>query len=431
MESGAGEARTLSVPLNGRAFTQLPLHPRLKENLDRHGFKRSTILQDLALSEALKGKDLILKARRGSGKGIFLILAALDRLARTNGHNENKPQILVLTPSGARAKLLSSWARNLAEGLDLEIEAFSGEGEITEEELRKLEKGVDLLFTTLDGLNRALKWGLLKTFGLKILIVDELEKMVARSVTFIRNLLSKLPPPDRRQTLILMEELTYPALELAYEFTNEPEEIYIEEGRRDFTGITLSLIHVSETEKFSLLLGILKKKNWPRTLIFTNEKLSAQKLTDDLKALGLKAVFLKAELPPPLRLNFLKIFARGEAQIMVATDAGTRFIQDENLDFIINYDLPELPSDFCQRAGRIKKSEGEIISLCDETGAFFLEAIEETIGQKMNVIFPEPEEEWFVSPVEVREILGRTSRKPPRAAKPRRSSPRSQTKSRI
>ena len=431
MESGAGEARTLSVALNGRPFSQLPLHSRLKENLERQGFKRSTILQDLALAEALKGKDLILKARRGSGKGIFLILMALDRLARTDGHREGQPQILVLTSSGKRAEILSSWAKNLGEGLDLEIEAFSGEGEIKKEDLRKLEKGGDLLFTTSDGLNRALKWGLLKTLGIRVLIVDELEKMVARSPTFVRNLLSKLPPPDRRQTLILMEDLSYPALEVAYEFTRDPEEIYIEEGRRDFTGLTLSLIHVSESEKFSLLLGLLKKKNWPRTLIFTNEKLSAQKLTDDLKALGLKAVLLKPELPPPLRLNFLKIFARGEVRIMVTTDAGARFIQDENLDFIVNYDLPELPSDFCQRAGRLQKSKGEIVSFCDETGAFFLEAIEETIGRKMEVIFPEPEEEWFVSPAEVKESLGRAPRRSSRVPKSRKQPLRPQTKKKI
>ncbi len=428
MESGAGEVRSLSVALSGRPFQQLPLTSKLKEILDREGFRRATILQDLALPEVLKGRDVILKARRGSGKGLLIVLCALDRLLRTNGSGEIRPEILVVTSSGERARILASWAESLGKDLEIRLTSFSGEGEITEEDVRQLEKGVDLLFTTPDGLNRGLKWGLLKPFGLKLLIVDELEKMVARSQTFIRGLFQKLPPPDKRQTLVFLEELTYPALEVAYEITREPEEIYVEEGRRDFSGIRLSVIHVSEEEKFALLLGILRRKGWPRTLIFVNEKIPAQKLTDDLKALGVKAVLLKPELPPPLRLNFLKIFARGEAQVMVATDAGARFIQDENLDFIINYDLPELPSDFLQRAARLKKPQGEILSLCDESGAFFLEAIEEALGRKMEVLFPEPEEEWFVSPALIREELGGRGPErpacPTRPRRPGRSRPR-------
>ncbi len=425
MESGAGGARALSVALHGRPFAQFPLNVRLKENLEKQGFRRTTSLQDLALTEALRGRDLILKARRGSGKGIFLLLGALNRLAGSNGDRELKPRALILTSSGERAKLLGEWARKLAEGLEVEITVFSGEDRITQEELQALEKVGDLLIITPDGLNRALKWHLLKLHGLKLLIVDELEKMVARSQAFIRQLLQKLPPSERRQTIVLLEELTYPALEVASEITREPEEIYVEEGRLDFSSVKLSLIHISEEEKFSLLLGLLRRKGWPRALIFVNEKGEAQKLTDDLKALGLKAVFLKPELPLPLRLNFLKLFARGEARVMVATDAGCRFIQDPELELIINYDLPELPSDFLQRAARLKKPSGEIISLCDESGAFFLEDIENLLGRKMTVIFPEPEEEWLVSPVVVREELGGPGRQSPaRPSRSRRSRPR-------
>ena len=425
MESGAGAAEALSVALHGRPFAQFPLKPRLKENLEKQGLKRTTTLQDLALTEALRGRDLILKARRGSGKGLFLLLLALNRLVESNGGQTLKPRGLILTSGGERAKLLGEWARKLAEGLEINLTVFFGEDRVTQEELQALEKVGDLLIITPDGLHRALKWHLLKLQGLKLLIVDELDKMTARSQTFIRQLLQKLPPPDRRQTIVLLEDLTYPALEIASEITREPEEIYIEEGRRDFSGVELSLIHVSEEEKFSLLLGLLRRKGWPRVLVFVNEKGKAQELTDDLKALGLKAVFLKPELPLPLRLNFLKLFARGEARVLVATDAGCRFIQDPELELIVNYDLPEIPSDFLQRAARLKKAGGEIISLCDETGAFFLEGIENLLGRRMKVIFPEPEEEWLISPALVREELGGPgARTPARSSRPRRSRPR-------
>jgi len=427
MESSAGGAATLSVALHGRPWAQFPLAPRLKENLEKEGLRRTTTLQDLALVETLRGRDLILKARRGSGKGLFVVIAALNRLSGGNGDRELRPRALILTPEGARAGFLGEWVRRLGQGLPVEVTVVSSEDRLTEEELRALENAGDLLIVTPDGLNRALKWHLLRLHGLKLLIVDELEKMVARSQAFVRQLLQKLPPPERRQTLVLMEELTYPALEVAAEITREPEEIYVEEGREDFSSVELSVIHVSEEEKFPLLLGLLRQKGWPRALVFVNEKIQAQKLTDDLKALGLKAVFLKPELPLPLRLNFLKLFARGEARLMVATDAGCRFIQDPELDLVINYDLPEIPSDFLQRAARVRKVPGEIVSLCDETGAFFLEGIEELIGRRMKVIFPEPEEEWLISPAEVREELGGPGRRSA-PSRPGRGRPRARSR---
>ncbi|HFC97642.1 MAG TPA: DEAD/DEAH box helicase [Thermosulfurimonas dismutans] len=406
MEGGAEAAVKLRVPLHGRPWAHFPLPFRLKENLEKQGFQRTTTLQDLALTEVLRGRDVILRAPRGSGKGIFLLVAALDRLVRTDGEGETRPRVLILTSGEDRARTLAAWGERLAWGLGTTLTLCASEDRLTEEELRALEGVGDLLIITPDGLHRALKWNLLRPHGLRLLIVDELDRMVARSQTFMRQILQKLPPPDRHQTLILLEEPSYPALEVAAEVTRDPEEIYIEEGRRDFENLELWVVHLSREEKFSLLLGLLRKRGWPRVLIFVNEKLEAQKLTEDLKALGLKAVFLKPELPLPLRLNFLQLFARGEARIMVATDAGCRFIQDPHLDLIINYDLPEVPSDFLQRAGKIKGTTGTIISLCDETGAFFLEGIEELLGRKIPVLYPEPEEEWFVSPAEVRSEWG-------------------------
>jgi ATP-dependent RNA helicase RhlB len=175
---------------------------------------------------------------------------------------------------------------------------------------------------------------------------------------------------------------------VAYGFLSEPEEIFVERGREDFSGLSLQVIHVSEEEKFSLLLGVLKKYHWPKALIFVNNKVEAQKLCDELKRLGFKAVFLKPDLGPEFRLRFLKQFAGKEANLLVATDAGCRFIQQKDIPFLINYDLPETGDDFRHRAAKVEET-GKIISFCDETGAFFLESIEADLGRKMEVLFEE------------------------------------------
>ncbi|NPB09112.1 MAG: DEAD/DEAH box helicase [Thermodesulfobacteria bacterium] len=416
------EIRPLALALHGRSFDSFPLHPDLLKNLRSLGFEKTTIIQDLFLPVALKGHDVIVKARRGSGKALAYLLVILDRLLRNPGPGV---KALVLLTNEERALELASLAEELARDLPVTLSPFAAEEKIPEEQFRAVEKGANLVLTTPYWLNRALKWRLFPTGNLKILVLDEFDQMVAGSRGLVENLLKRLPPAGRRQGLVFMEELNYDALELAHQFLENPDELYLETGRLDFSGLDLSLIHVSAEEKFPLLLGLLNQKGWPKSIVFLNNKVEAQKLCDELKRLGLPAVFLKPDLGPELRLHFLKQFARGEAKILVATDAGCRFIQQKDVKLVVNYDLPETANEFRQRAAKVAEG-GSLVSLCDEEGAFYLEAIEKELGFKIPVAFPEPEEEWFLSPATVREKFARSSpsRRPPRRAPSRARRPR-------
>ncbi len=406
------EIRPLVVALHGRPFTSFPLHPALLKNLEELGFWKTTIIQDLFLPQALKGHDAIVKARRGSGKALAYLLVILDRFLR---EPPQRTEALVLVTNVERASELAELAKNLAKDFPFKITPFAAKDDIPEEQLKALEKGAHLLITTPAWLNRIFKWRLWRAEGLKILVLDEFDQMVAQNKAFIEALLKKLPPPGHRQGLIFMEELNYEALELAYQALSSPDEIYIEIGRESFKDLELELFHVSQDEKFMLLLGVLEKHRWPKTIIFVNNKLEAQNLCDELKKLGLKAVFLKPDLGPEYRLRFLKQFAGKEADILVATDAGCRFIQQKDVTLLINYDLPETAEEFRQRALKVKEG-GKIISFCDEEGAFFLEFIEKELGFKLPVNWPEPEEEWFLSPALIKERLS-SQRRPFRSHK--------------
>ncbi len=417
----AKEIKPLAVALHGRPFTSFPLHPALLKNLEDLGFRKTTIIQDLLLPQALKGHDAIVKARRGSGKALAYLLVIFDRFLR---EPPQRTEALVVVTNEERALELASLAGHLASGLPFRITPFAARGEIPEEQLKALEKGAHLLITTPDWLNRLFKWRLFRPEGLKVIVLDEFDQMVQRSRNFLESLLKRLPPPGERQGLVFMEELDYGALELAYQFLASPDEIYIEIGRENFEGLELALFHVSQEEKFLLLLGVLEKHGWSKTIIFVNNKLEAQSLCDELKKLGVKAVFLKPDLGPEYRLRFLKQFAGQEANILVATDAGCRFIQQKDVPLLINYDLPETAEEFRQRALKVKEG-GKIVSFCDEEGAFFLEFIEKDLGFKLPVFWPEPEEEWFLSPVLIKEKFSsktKASRKTP-PKRPRAQSP--------
>ncbi|HHI97499.1 MAG TPA: DEAD/DEAH box helicase [Thermodesulfatator atlanticus] len=412
------EVKPLLVALHGRPFSSFPLHPSLLKRLEELGFTKTTIIQDLFLPQALKGHDVIVKARRGSGKALAYLITIFDRFWR---EPPSTTEALVLVTSEARAQELASLAQHLSQGFPFSVTPFAAEEKIPEEQLKALEKGSALLITTPHWLNRIFKWRLLRPETLKIIVLDEFDQLVAQSRSFVENLLKKLPPPGKRQGLVFMEELNYETLEMAYQFLKDPDEIYVELGRQDFSAVNLALFHVSAEEKFMLLLGVLEKYAWPKTIVFVNNKVEAQSLCDELKKLGARAVFLKPDLGPEYRLRFLKQFAGKEADILVATDAGCRFIQQKGVSLVINYDLPETAEDFRQRALKVKDG-GEIISFCDEEGAFYLEFIEKELGFKLPVKWPEPEEEWFLSPVAVKEKLAakgpsRTPAKRPKATK--------------
>ena len=402
------EVRPLAIALHGRPLSSFPLHPELLKALERLGLTKTTIIQDLFLPEALKGHDAIVKARRGSGKALAYLLVILDRFLREPPRGT---EAVVLVTGEARARELAELAGRLAEGFPFEVAPFAAEDKIPEEQLKAVERGAALIVSTPHWFNRLLKWRLLNPQNVKIIVLDEFEKMLAPSRTFIEGLLKRFPPPGKRQGLIFMEDLNYEALEVAYGFLLNPDELFLELGRESFEGLTLSLFHVSAEEKFMLLLGVLEKHGWPKTIIFLNNKVEAQRLCDELKKLGARAVFLKPDLGPEYRLRFLKQFAGKEADILVATDAGCRFIQQKDVPLLINYDLPETAEEFRQRALKVMEG-GEIVSFCDEEGAFYLEQIERELGFKIPVNWPEPEEEWFLSPVQVKEKLASQGKRP-------------------
>ncbi len=404
--------------IHGRAFDKLPLDPRLIERLTQKGFRYTTIIQDLFLPPALEGKDVIVGAKQDSGKALGYIIVTLNRLLKEKAQGYCA-RGLILVPSPERAIHLGQIAGELAQGLDLLITPFAHPQSLPEEQFKALERGAEVVFTTPYWLNRALKWRILAPFALRIMVLDELDHMLPKEKGLLEDILRRLWSSSPPQGLIFLDTPDYPALGMAYTILREPEEIFLDTRREDFTHVKLYVIHVSAAEKLSLLLGLLRKYKWPQTIVFVNNKVEAQKLCETLKNIGLGAVYLKPDLAGPLRLNFLKLFSRGKTNILISTDATCRFIQQKGLNLIINYDLPETGDEFRYRASKIGEG-GTIISLCDETGAFFLEAIEKEIKRKMEVIFPCPEEQWFLPPEQAkREIKGHRQNSAHRTRRPR------------
>jgi ATP-dependent RNA helicase RhlB len=200
-----------------------------------------------------------------------------------------------------------------------------------------------------------------------------------------------MPLYTKRQSMLFSATLSYRVMELAYEHMNLPEKISITPEKITVEQVEQVLYHVGKHEKLPLLLGILKKEQPVRTLIFVNTRRAAEMVVERLTRNGWKADAITGEIVQKKRLRLLEEFKDGRLPVLVATDVASRGIHVEGVTHVINYDLPQDAEDYVHRIGRTGRAgaTGKALSLADEEYVFSLEDIEKFIGQKIPVKWAE------------------------------------------
>ncbi|WP_456434449.1 DEAD/DEAH box helicase [Thermosulfuriphilus sp.] len=369
-------SRLLLEPV-GRPFDDFPLDESLKSNLKKSGFLRTTVFQDFCLPHLLEeGEDLLVEAPRGSGKATAYLLALIQHLLKEGGI------AIVLVASEARALALLKEAEKLAQGTGLLLAFFGGPKEELSQQMRRLEAGVHLLLTTPAWLKKIFKWRLLDPLAVKALVIDEPEAMLDD----LAGLIGRLP---KVKTMVFLSQVSYEAVALAHRFLKDPLELFWGRRRPGVQGLRLRLYHVSQKEKFALLLNLLKEERGQRVVIFAANELVAKALAGDLQRRGYRTFVLLPDLGPQRRLEIIRQFNSQRTAVLVTTDASSAYMELLKTKFIINYDLPTSGEEFLLRIGALAVGS-LVISLCDETGAFSLEEIEASLGRKMKIasVFP-------------------------------------------
>jgi len=197
--------------------------------------------------------------------------------------------------------------------------------------------------------------------------------------------------------MLFSATLSSRVLELTYEYMNLPKEIYVTPEEVTVESVEQSLFHVPKHEKLPLLLGILDKESWERVLIFANTKATVEWLTEKLKGNGFPVKGLTGNLNQRQRLKIINHFKSGDLKLLIATDVASRGLHVEDVSHVVNYDLPQDREDYVHRIGRTARAgmPGKAISLACDRYVYSLEAIEEYIGKKIPVIWPD--ESWFCS----------------------------------
>src|SRR6202046_987070 len=373
---------------NSVTFDSLGLEPALMQGIQDAGFTQCTPIQAQTLPRALAGMDVAGQAQTGTGKTAAFLVAlyhALLRQAPAHGRHKSSIRALIVAPTRELAVQIHHDAEILGRHTGL-VHAVVYGGVDYEKQRRQLADGVDVLIGTPGRLIDYLKQHVFDMRHVQVLVLDEADRMFDLGfIADIRYLLRRLPPPERRLSMLFSATLSYRVLELAYEHLNNPELVRIEPDKVTVDQVRQIIYYPSMEEKLPLLIGLLRAAEARRTMIFVNTKRMAEKLERVLGANGFHAQALSGDVPQNKRLRFLRDFHDGKLAVLIATDVASRGLHIPDVSHVFNFDLPQDAADYVHRIGRTARAgaEGDAISFACEEFAVSLPDIEGYIGHKV------------------------------------------------
>ncbi|MDD2271666.1 MAG: DEAD/DEAH box helicase [Desulfuromonadaceae bacterium] len=365
-------------------FDELPIPEQVLRGIAETGFSICTPIQEQTLPTTLKGIDIAGQAQTGTGKTAAFLISLFTRLL-ANENPAGRPRALILAPTRELVVQIESDAKQLGAHCGFAVQAIYGGVDYMKQKNALLD-GADIIVGTPGRLIDYLKQKIYSLKDIEVLVIDEADRMFDLGfIADLRFILRKLPPFEKRQNLMFSATLNPRVMELAYEFMNSPTKVSVTPETMTAERVVQVLFHCSRKEKFSLLLGLLRREGMARTMIFMNTKREAEHLHNLLNANSFPCKVISGDVEQRKRMKILDDFKDGSLPILIATDVASRGLHIDGVSHVINYDMPQDCEDYVHRIGRTARAgaEGKAISLADEDGAFFLEAIEDYIKTKI------------------------------------------------
>ena len=404
-------------------FSELNLPTTVMQGIADAEFVNLTPVQQESIPLALEGKDVAAQAQTGTGKTAAFLIAIFCRLLANPRSSGDGPRALVMAPTRELVVQICQDAELLGRHTGIKVQPIFG-GVDYEKQRQALRDGVDIIVATPGRLIDYFKQRVFSFNQVEALVIDEADRMFDMGfIKDLRYLLRKLPPFEKRQTMLFSATLSPQVMELAYEFMDMAERVEIAPDQVSAEGVEQVLYHVTRREKFALLLGLLQQeKNAERVMIFVNTKIEAEKIDALLQANDLSSAVLSGDIPQKKRMRILDQFKLGSIIHLVATDVASRGIHVDQVTHVINYDLPQDREDYVHRIGRTARAGalGRAISFADEETVYVLPEIEDYLGFKIASEVPVDEDFCFTykraRPKKKRPVI----EKPPESRKRRR-----------
>jgi ATP-dependent RNA helicase RhlE len=362
-------------------FIDLGLDERILEGIDAMGYENATPVQQQVMVPILEGKDIIAAAQTGTGKTAAFLLPLLHRLL-TMPHTAGDINAMIIVPTRELAIQIAESIEGLSYFTDVSSIAVygGGDGNSFTAEKKALTSGVDIVVCTPGRMIAHLNMGYVKLQGLKYLVLDEADRMldmgfsddIAKITTYL---------PKERQNLLFSATMPVKMRELAKKILKDPVEINIAISKPP-EQITQKAFVVYEAQKVPIIKDMLRSKRFSKVIVFCSKKQNVKVLTSELKRANLAAEEIHSDLDQKSREQYLQDFRNQKTNILVATDILSRGIDIDDIDLVINYDVPNDGEDYIHRIGRTARAAttGTAFTLVGEKEQSKFATIEELLG---------------------------------------------------
>jgi len=363
-------------------FTDLGLDQRILDGIDAMGYETATPVQQQVMVPILEGKDIIASAQTGTGKTAAFLLPLIHRLL-TIPHAANDINAMIIVPTRELAIQIAESLEGLSYFTDVSSIAVygGGDGNSFNNEKKALTTGVDIVVCTPGRMIAHLNMGYVKLKGLKYLVLDEADRMLDMGFNDdIMRIISFLP--KERQNLLFSATMPQKMRELARKILHEPVEINIAISKPPEKIVQKAFI-VYEAQKGPIIKDMLSGNQYQNVIVFCSKKQNVKQLAAELKRAKLSAEEIHSDLDQQKREQVLQDFRNHKLNILVATDILSRGIDIEDIDLVINYDVPNDGEDYVHRIGRTARaaSTGTAFTLVGEREQNKMAAIELLLGE--------------------------------------------------
>lgn len=363
-----------------KSFTELTLAAQLKSNLNKLGFTEPTPVQAQAIEPAMAGRNVVATAQTGTGKTLAFVLPLIQNLI--NQPAKSGIRAIVLSPTRELAIQINETFAKLAMGTGIRAAVVVG-GLSERTQLQNIRKGAQVLIATPGRLCDFLSRELVNLGNVRILILDEADRMLDMGfLPTIKRIMAATP--SQRQTLFFSATIETSVKHLIE--TQVRDAVRIECGciTKPVEQVDLHFYEVDQDRKFGLLTLMLQEEQGS-FLVFARTKHGADRLAKRLAQEGVKAAAIHGDRSQNQRNQALKGFQEGYYRVLVATDVAARGIHVEGISHVVNYDLPQVPEDFIHRVGRTGRAGARGVASTfgtrQERGE--ISQIERTLGIKM------------------------------------------------
>jgi ATP-dependent RNA helicase RhlE len=368
-------------------FEKYSISEKIKRSLVELGFNKPTDIQFKAIPSILKGEDVLAIAQTGTGKTAAFAIPIIHKLIYRNSNLQRyQVRCLVMVPTRELAIQITKVFNDLAKYTDLIILSAFGGVDNTEQK-EELTDGVDILITTPGRMFDLRAQGFINFKDTEILVLDEADHMLALGfIKDIRDVLHYLP--RIHQTLFFSATIDEEIKDLAYSLVRNPIRIQISPKDPVSKNVDHAVAFIEMDDKRFFLERFIRENEGKKILVFVRTKVRAERVFNAMQRVGISTVTMHGDKGQEDRLHVMEQFRSGQENILIATDLSARGIDIAGVNYVVNYDLPDVAENYVHRVGRTGRGmeKGQAISFCATEEKEMLKEIEGFLTKEIRVM---------------------------------------------